>query len=102
MSGEKATPRPWSTGEAQNRGCVYSSDETGSIIAQCDGFKYAPRARKEIEANAALIVKAVNAFDAAVELRAAIGRLIPHLDVYPDDLAEAVTAFDAKAEGASP
>jgi len=95
----EATPRPWCTGEAENRGCVYSSDATGSIIAQCDGFKYAPRARKEIEANAALIVQAVNAYDDMLAALRAV--MAEHRYGYGLRCEEQVRAAIAKAEGAS-
>jgi len=33
-------------------GSIYCDDATGSIVARCDGFDYAPRPRVEVTANA--------------------------------------------------
>jgi hypothetical protein len=57
---DKATPRPWATNDRRvesqhNHG--WAND--GWIIAQCEG--------PDAEANAALIVRAVNSFDAMLE-----------------------------------
>jgi hypothetical protein len=55
----RATRRPW----VYDPAClanIYSDDATGSIIATCRGFYFAPRPSEEQEANAALIVLAVN------------------------------------------
>lgn len=59
----KFTPGPWVTDE-HNRGKVYCSDATGSIVAQCDQFDFAPRPRSEQEANARLIAAAPELFEA--------------------------------------
>jgi hypothetical protein len=61
----KSTPRPWVLDDEYPQN-VYSDDSTGSIIATCDGFTWAPRDKAEVKANAALIVRAVNAFDPLV------------------------------------
>lgn len=60
-SGEH-TPTPWVYDPA-HPASVYSDDKTGSIIATCEGFRFAQRWRTEVVANAAFIVRAVNAHD---------------------------------------
>lgn len=57
MPSTKHTPGPWRT-EDRYPGNVYCSDVTGSIVARCDGFEYAPRPAGEIVANVALIAAA--------------------------------------------
>lgn len=57
----KHTPGPW---VAENRN-VYSSDVTGSIVAQCKDFKFAPRPREEQEANARLMAAAPELLEVA-------------------------------------
>ena len=51
------TKLPW---VFDNKFNIYSSDATGSIVATTDGFNLAPRPDEEKEANARLIVNAVN------------------------------------------
>lgn len=60
---DKATPGPWVTDD-ELPGRVFSDDATGSIIAQFDGFRFAPRADDEMSANTHLAAAAVNALPA--------------------------------------
>ncbi|QUS39520.1 hypothetical protein RPMA_12260 [Tardiphaga alba] len=55
------TPLPWVLDHSEPcRGRIYCEDATGSIVASCVDFKWAPRPVAEQDANAALIVRAVN------------------------------------------
>jgi hypothetical protein len=62
-----ATAGPWVTDD-DLPGRVYSDDATGSIIAQFDGFMYAPRADGEMSANTHLAAAAVNALPALLSI----------------------------------
>lgn len=67
--GAETTPPPWVCGDESDPnqcGNIYSHDATGSIIASCVDFIYAPRDKSEQNANAAFIVKAVNCHDELV------------------------------------
>lgn len=73
LRGRGHTALPWVLGDP-HKAAVYSDDATGSIIAKCDGFQFAPRPREEAEANAAFIFRACNAHDDLVAaLKAAYG-----------------------------
>lgn len=96
------TPPPWVCGDESDpnqRGNIYSHDATGSIIASCKDFIYAPRDESEQNANAAFIVKACNCHD---ELVTALKRSLNWLSSYPGN--GAAGAYDearsalAKAE----
>jgi hypothetical protein len=65
MSEAKFTPGPW-LAEKIGKWGVYSDDATGSIVAQCGGFKFAPRPEVEQEANAHLIAAAPEMYEAIV------------------------------------
>ena len=57
------TPGPW----IAEGGSVFSDDATGSIVATCDGFRYAPRPKSEVLANAEFIVRVCNSHAAMLE-----------------------------------
>lgn len=59
------TPTPW-VHDPVLPAHVYSDDATGSIVATCTGFSFAPRPEAEKRANAAFIVRACNAHDELV------------------------------------
>ena len=62
MSKEKFTPGPWTT-DPDFPLNIYCADVTGSIVATCDGFEYAPRRAYEKAANANLIAAAPDLYE---------------------------------------
>ena len=104
---EQYTPTPWVYDELRPAS-FYSDDVTGSIIGTCDGFRFAERPAAEQAANAAHIVKCVNAHD---DLVAALSIFLGHDDRFKiavggnpnavEKMMEAARAALAKA-GAAP
>lgn len=73
IAGEGYTPLPWLLDESRP-GLIYCDDRTGSLVARCAGagFEFVRRYHGEQEANARLIVTAVNALPKLVEALEAI------------------------------
>ena len=67
------TPGPWST-DPRYFGNVYCDDATGSLVAKCGPFGFAPRPMVELAANTNLIA-------AAPDLLAALEALSPFFDL---------------------
>lgn len=70
------TPGPW-VYDASLPENVYSDDATGSIVATCGGFDFAPRSKAEIYANARLIAEAPALLDIARSMDARLTEFWP-------------------------
>jgi hypothetical protein len=100
MSTAKHTPEPWARSRRYPE-AIYSSDDTGSIVAKCDHFTFTPRPEQERLANADRIVACVNACQgiptSVLEKLAAISPRFLR-----DRLAEASDRYRLGLEGVSP
>lgn len=76
---------------------AYSDDKTGSIVATCDGFKYAPRPDAEKIANARLIAAAPRLFDLVVLVQGSFGG--GNIVTFSDEDIKEFAAAIAQVEG---
>lgn len=83
MTDTKFTPGPW-VHDAKYPFNAYSNDVTGSIVATCDGFKYAPRSDAEKTANAFLIATA----PALYKTLEFVSNVLDEITEYPHVLSE--------------
>lgn len=70
MSHIHATPRPWKAETALGKSSIITDNDANLHITTVDGYS---RSEKEDEANAALIVEAVNHYEA---MREALGKCL--------------------------
>lgn len=102
MDDTKHTPGPWVIDERYD-GCVYSSDDTGSIVARCGGrgFEFVAREADEIKANAALVAAAPDMLAAlkTVILDERNAEIIARHCVGGESIVREMRAAIAKAEG---
>ncbi len=95
MQSAEPSARPWRTSEMTEHGRNIRSieDSTGGVVAACFSQPVSIETEKKRDANAALIVKAVNSFDALV---LALRRLVNFVDSFPPSTDPNVAAEEVK------